>query len=128
MIELFLKFLGIKTCSHPNVETNKVLSYCPDCGKLIRINWYIVKCHCCGKKRIGIIRGNKVIPLSRFCTNCGDEEYNVEKINNINFFNMNYAVARKEEENTVPSHECTQTWVDENDILDSLRCLPQYLN
>lgn len=128
MIDLILKYLGLKSCTHPNVETNKVLSYCPDCGKLIHINWYIIRCRCCGKKRIGIIRGNKIIPIARFCTNCGSEEYNVEKITNLNFFDMNYAIARKEEESNLPQHEFTESWIDEKDIIDSLRCLPQYLN
>lgn len=128
MIDLILKFLGIKACTHPNVETTKVLSYCPDCGKLIHINWYVIKCRCCGKRRIGILRGNKVVPLARFCTNCGTQEYNVEKIKNLNFFDMNFAIAKKEEENVPLSNDCTETWVDEKDIIDTLRCLPQYLN
>ena len=128
MIDYILKFFGVKTCSHPNVETNKVLSYCPDCGKLIRINWYIIRCKCCGKKRIGILRGNKVIPLARFCTNCGTEEYIIEKIENLNYFNMNYAIAKKEEESIPYQHNYTETWIDEKDIIDSLQLLPQFLN
>ena len=128
MIDNILKIFGVKTCNHPNVETNKVLSYCPDCGKLIHINWYVIKCRCCGKKRIGILRGNKVVPLARFCTNCGTEDYIVEKIENLNYFNMNYAIAKKEEENIPYQHSYTETWVDEKDILDSLHLLPQFLN
>ena len=128
MIDYILKFFKFKTCTHPNVETNKVLSYCPDCGKLIHINWYIIKCKCCGKKRVGILRGNKVIPLARFCTNCGTEEYIVEKIENLNYFNMNYAIAKKEEEITRLEHNYTETWVDESEIIESLHLLPQFLN
>ena len=128
MIDYILKFFKFKTCTHPNVETNKVLSYCHDCGKLIHINWYIIKCKCCGKKRVGILRGNKVIPLARFCTNCGTEEYIVEKIENLNYFNMNYAIAKKEEEITRLEHNYTETWVDESEIIESLHLLPQFLN
>ena len=128
MIDLILKILRFRACSHPNVETNKVLSYCPDCGKLIHINWYIIRCKCCGKKRIGILRGNKAIPIARYCTNCGTEEYIVEKINSLNYFDMNYAIAKKEEEVVTPPQNCTESWVDETEIINSLRFLPQYLN
>lgn len=128
MIDFILKIFGIKTCTHANVDTTKEISYCPDCGKLIRINWYIIRCRCCGKKRIGILRGNKPAPLARFCTNCGTENYSIEKINNLNYFNMNFAIAKKEEENLTELHDYTTTWVEENEIIKNLKYLPQYLN
>lgn len=128
MINFILKILNFNRCTHPNVETATTLSYCPDCGKLIRINWYVVKCSCCGKKRIGIIRGNEIIPIAKFCTNCGTSEYEIEKIDSFNYFNMNYAIAKKEEENIIEKPEITESWVDEVEIINSLRFLPQHLN
>ncbi len=128
MLELLLKMLNLQSCTHPNVETNCVFSYCPDCGKLIHINWYIVRCSCCGKRRLGIIKNGKIIPVARFCTNCGTEEYIIEKLDNINYFNMNYAIAKKEEEKTPLHRAITETWVDEEEIIKKLKALPHNLS
>jgi len=128
MLEMLLSILKLNFCTHSHVETNKAFSYCPDCGKLIHINWYVIRCACCGKKRIGIIKYGRPVPVAHFCTNCGSEEYEIEKIDNLNYFNMNYAVAKKEEEDIYPTKEVTETWVDEVEILKSLRYLPLHLN
>ena len=128
MINKIIKFIKQKTCTHPNVATNKIISYCPDCGKLIHINWYIIRCSCCGKKRIGILRGNKIIPIAQFCVNCGSEEYYIEKINSLSYFDIHFAVARKEEESVTEQEELTQSWINDTEILNNLRCLPQHLN
>ena len=128
MINKIFKYIKEKTCTHPNVETNKILSYCPDCGKLIHINWYIIRCKCCGKKRIGILQGKRIIPIAQFCTNCGSKEYIIEKINSLSYFDINFAVAIKEEENVKQQEELDQSWIDDSEILNNLRYLPQYLN
>ena len=85
MINLLLCLLNYTPCLclHRNVETTKTLSYCPDCGKLIRTNWYIIRCSCCGKKRIGLLKYGKIIPHTKFCTNCGTNEYEIEKLQNL---------------------------------------------
>lgn len=128
MWDFILNLLNFNICRHENVENTKSLCYCPDCGKLIRINWYIIRCSCCGKKRIGVIRGNKVVPIAKFCSNCGTNEYFVEKIRNLNFFDMNFAVARKEEESAPYHPEIIQTWCEEVEILENLRLLSNHLN
>ena len=128
MLELILKFFNISRCTHPNVETSRNLSYCPDCGKLIRTNWYIIRCACCGKKRIGILRGGKVIPIAHYCTNCGTQEYDIEKITNLNYFDMNFAIAKKEEEKITPHPEVTQSWCEDVETIERLRLLPNHLN
>lgn len=128
MLELLLKLLNLNKCTHAHVETNRTFSYCPDCGKLIHINWYVIRCSCCGKKRVGIFRNGNPVPIHKFCTNCGTEEYEIEKIENLNFFNMNYAIAKKEEENISVTKELTETWIDEDEIIKRLKYLPLNLN
>ena len=122
------KFLNLNKCTHANVDTNKPFSYCPDCGKLIKINWYVIRCACCGKKRVGIFRGDTAIPFEKFCTNCGSDEYVVEKLDKFNYFDMNYAIAKKEEETNEIKKEYTETWVEEVEILKNILCLPHNLN
>ncbi len=128
MIRFLLKFLNFNKCTHENVEVSKPISYCPDCGKLIRTNWYIIRCACCGKKRIGILHNGKVLPIAKFCTNCGTQEFVTEKIENLNYFDLHFAIAKKEEEKITPHPEVTQTWCEEVNILENLRLLPRYLN
>jgi len=77
---------------------------------------------------MGIFRGGKPVPVHKYCTNCGTEEYEIEKIENLNFFNMNYAIAKKEEEDFIVPPELTETWIDEVEIIRKLKCLPINLN
>ena len=128
MLKDLFKIFNFKICTHPNVETSRSLSYCPDCGKLIRTNWYVIRCNCCGKKRIGFLKGGKILPVAKYCTNCGEHNYEIEKINNLNYFDISFAVAKKEEENVPQTQELTQTWCEEVEILEKLRLLPNYLN
>ncbi|MDD3593628.1 MAG: hypothetical protein PHX18_03270 [Candidatus Gastranaerophilales bacterium] len=124
-----LKLFRINQCTHPNVQTNRAMSYCPDCGELIKINWYIVKCKCCNKKRIGIVKDGKIIPLANYCSNCGSNEYILGRIENINYFDMNFAIAAKETEKNNRKYDTTQIWVDEKENTEEvhqLKLLPQY--
>ncbi len=125
----FWEKLFCKCCKHENVATTASLSYCPDCGKLIKINWYVLRCKCCNKKRIGLIRNDIIYPIARFCTNCGSEEYFVEKIDKLTYFDINYAVAKKEVEEDLQVINKTQIWVDDKDIEEiilRLKLLPQF--
>jgi len=74
------------------------------------------------------LRGEKVLPIARFCTNCGVEEYEIEKLKNLNYFDINFAIAKKEEEKIPEKNNCTQTWCEEIDTLEKLRLLPSHLN
>jgi hypothetical protein len=58
-----LRLFGFKTvCNHEKVAINLDFSYCPDCGKLIRNEWYITRCACCGVKERATIRNDEVVP------------------------------------------------------------------
>ena len=98
-------------CKHEHVPADRDFGYCPDCGELIENQWFIVRCACCGVKHKAIYKNGKVVPLEKFCDNCGSREFVVERIDKINFIDINYAVLVK----TVISNDLqpfTQTWVD----------------
>ncbi len=84
-----------QTCSHEKVLPNIERAYCPDCGRLIENEWYIVRCACCGVKMRAKTVGNKVVPSDHYCSNCGSSEYVIEKLDQINFINVNFAVLIK---------------------------------
>ena len=98
-------------CSHSHVKADVDFAYCPDCGELIENQWYLVRCACCGVKLRGMIKNGEVVPEKHFCHNCGTREFVVERIDKINFIDINYAVLVKA---VVPNHEFnyTQSWVD----------------
>ena len=100
--------------------------YCPDCGKLIRNDWYITRCACCGVKLKTMSSGGEIHPQNRYCSNCGSGEYVVEKLPKINFIDINFAVLQKtevEEENKIaPSTLC---WQEKS--ADRLRLTVKYL-
>lgn len=108
LLEFFIKN---KECKHAKVSPEKDITYCPDCGELIENRWFITRCGCCGVKLKSIIKNGEVIPEEHYCHNCGAKEYIVERVNKINFIDINYAVLVK----TIikPTVEdLTQSWID----------------
>lgn len=116
MIKLFftyIKYLFQKQeCAHSNVCTENDMTYCPDCGELIEINWYLLRCKCCGKKRTGIMKNGVIFPLTNYCSNCGVKPYVIEKIKNINYFDINFAVIKKEPIQNNKVKEYSQVWIE----------------
>lgn len=108
ILELFKKN---KECRHAKVTPEKDISYCPDCGELIENQWFITRCACCGVKLKAIIKNGEVMPQEHYCHNCGAKDYTVERVDKINFIDINYAVLLK----TIikPSiDDLTQSWTD----------------
>ena len=98
-------------CTHSKVKPDVDFAYCPDCGELIENQWYLVRCACCGVKLRGLIKNGEIVPEEHFCHNCGTREFVVERIDKINFIDINYAVLIKAEvENN--SYSSTQSWVN----------------
>ena len=98
-------------CSHSKVKPEVDFAYCPDCGELIENRWYLVRCACCGVKLRGIIKNGEIVPEEHFCHNCGTREYVIERINKINFIDINYAVLIKSVvENS--SYSSCQSWIN----------------
>ena len=79
--------------------------------ELVENQWFILRCACCGVKVKAMIRNGKIVPVEKHCTNCGMAEFNVEKLEKVNFINVNYAVLMKKAVHT-ESFDFTQSWVD----------------
>ena len=113
-------------CRHEKVSAEKDICYCPDCGELIENQWYIMRCTCCGVKHKCIVRHGKIVPVDKFCENCGGREFVAERVDKINFIDINYAVLVK----TVVTNEVqpfTQSWVDATETQNYRpQLLPQY--
>ena len=100
-----------KECKHEKFSIDREIGYCPDCGELIENQWFLMRCSCCGVKHQAIVKNGKIIPLEKFCSNCGSKEFAIEQIEKINFIDVNYAVhIKKVVVNDI--QEFTQTWVD----------------
>lgn len=98
-------------CKHDRFPIEQEIGYCPDCGELIENQWFIMRCSCCGVKHKAIYRNGKIVPIEKFCDNCGSKDFIIERVNKINFIDINYAVLVK----TVITNqvkEFTQCWVD----------------
>ena len=111
-----------RQCTHDNIPIEQDYCYCPDCGELIENQWYLVRCASCGLREPATVRNGEVVPLNKFCHNCGGKSYIVERIDKINCININYAVLVKAVvDNNV--NEYTQSWVDAmqtNNVLQRL--------
>ena len=100
-----------KTCHHEKITPNVESAYCPDCGKLIKNEWYITRCACCGVKLKTMHYKGEICPEYHYCSNCGSDEYIVEKIDKINYIDINFAVLQKKEvETSFNNYQATQCW------------------
>ena len=100
-----------KKCTHDRITPDMEQGYCPDCGKLIRNEWYITRCSCCGVKMKAMVKNGEIIPQNHYCTNCGGNDFAVEKLEQINFIDINFAALLKreiEEENICTTTRCWQ--------------------
>lgn len=108
---LFDFFNFTHKCNHEHIAIDVPYVYCPDCGELIENEWFITRCACCGIKQKAIIKNGEIIPEDKFCRNCGGHEYIVEKLEKINFIDINYAVLLKSVVQEAPEMEdVTQCW------------------
>ena len=123
----FLKLFNYnKTCQHEKIAPNIESAYCPDCGKLIKNEWYIARCACCGIKLKARINNGKIVAQENFCTNCGSRESTIEKLDQINFINVNFAVLLKREIESAENRKyTTQCWQEK--INEQPKLLTQYL-
>ena len=117
-------FKKSRQCKHENFPPDKDTGYCPDCGELIENRWFIVRCACCGVKHKAIIKKGQIVPVEKFCHNCGGKDFIVERVNKINFIDINYAVLVK---TTVPCEhfEFTQSWAESRETSNCTRKLLQ---
>ena len=50
-MRIFLPSMSTK-CNHDKIRPDVEQGYCPDCGKLIKNEWFVTRCSCCGDKNI----------------------------------------------------------------------------
>lgn len=114
---LFTEFLkSLKGCRHEKVRIESNGAYCPDCGQFVVVKWYLVRCSCCGVKRVAYLDFNdNVKPVDKFCPNCGGVHTIVEQIDKINFVDINFAVHKKEVEHIHNAAASTQFWTEPDD-------------
>lgn len=122
---IFMEFFNKRhKCKHERFLPDKDIGYCPDCGELIENQWFIVRCGCCGVKHKAIIKNGQIVPEEKFCHNCGNKTFVVERVNKINFIDINYAVLVK---TIIPNEhfEFTQSWADARETSNYTRKLLQ---
>lgn len=102
-------------CKHYGALLYSNEGYCPTCGKYLKKSYYIIRCSHCEIKRSAKKEFGKIIPDEKFCTNCGEKEYYIEKYDKLNFVDINYAIEVKEEININHKSQDFEIWVDSKD-------------
>ena len=103
-------------CTHKNALLTSETGYCPDCGQYLEKNYYLIRCQRCEIKREAKLSWGEVVPVDKFCSNCGCEEYYIEKLDKVSFIDARYAVYIKEIAQELQTlHPEVQIWVDEQD-------------
>ena len=115
MKNILITFLKNRNkCKHKNALLRSSEGYCPDCGKYLVKNYYIVRCSRCDIKREAKLFWGEITPAERFCSNCGCSEYYIEQIEKVNFIDAKYAICIKEIADELHIlHPEAQIWVEE---------------
>lgn len=127
LIKLTLKVLfGFQIkCQHESITPDMKEGYCLDCGRLIRNEWYITRCSCCGVKMKAMVKNGEIVPQHHYCANCGSEKFNIEKLENINFIDINFAALVKKEVKEYAHPLTTRCWQEKTS--EQPKLLVQYL-
>ncbi len=106
-------FKNKRKCSHKNALLTSNQGYCPDCGEFLVKNYYLVRCSCCDNKREAKLSWGEILPKEKYCSNCGSKEFYIEKTQNLNFIDANYAIYLKEKDDEYKDlHPNYQVWVE----------------
>ena len=124
LMRIFLPSVSTK-CNHDKIRPDMEQGYCPDCGKLIKNEWYITRCSCCGVKMKAMVRNGQIVPQNHYCSNCGNENFSVEKVEKINFIDINFAALVKTE--LEEQHFCNTTKCWQERTPEPPKLLVQYL-
>ncbi len=108
-------------CNHKNALLYQDSGYCPDCGEYLVKNYYLVRCARCDVKREAKLMWGEIVPKDKFCSNCGSQEYYIEKLDKVCFIDAQYAIYLKEiADKMVDLHPETQVWAENGDILKQI--------
>lgn len=123
----FLEFIFSRNfCNHSKLNLNLKFQYCPDCGELVEISWYVLRCSCCDIKRDACIRFGQVVAKDNFCSNCGEDDFYIQKIDDLQFYDIHHAVLFKEVISCSSGRKYTQIWTDSDESVhtNALKLLP----
>ena len=124
LLRIFFPTVNTK-CNHTKIRPDVEQAYCPDCGKLIQNEWYITRCACCGVKMKAMFKNGQIVPQEHFCSNCGGEDYIVEKLEKINFIDIKFAVLVKREVTEEKIYDTIKCWQEKT--AEQPKLLAQYL-
>ncbi len=99
-------------CRHKNALLYSNEGFCPDCGRYLKKNYYVVRCAHCDFKRAAKKNFDEIAPVEKFCTNCGESGFIIEKYDRLNFVDINYAIEVKEEVERESLSLGFEIWVD----------------
>ena len=120
-------------CKHKKITPFSFGKFCPECGKEIKISWYILRCSCCESKRHACVIFDSLVPRDKYCIKCGESDYSLEKKESIEYFELEYAViSKKELHSDVNVKEKLQIWIENeqnyNEIIRNIRLIPLLIN
>ncbi len=122
MKNILIKFIQSKNkCKHKNALQFQNEGYCPDCGQYLVKNYYLIRCARCDIKREAKLAWGEIVPKDKYCANCGETEFYIEKLDSISFIDSKYAIYLKEIANEIKNlHPHAQIWVEKEEKLKQI--------
>ncbi len=106
------------TCNHAHAPFTEGKSICPDCGRVVILQWAVLRCDQCKTKRNSRFIFRTVLPVENYCTLCGQHETTLEYMENPSYYKLHKAVLVVQDEQTYLNRqtllwpEKTRVWLD----------------
>lgn len=111
-------------CKHKKINNFNNGNHCPDCGNKIKISWITIRCQSCKAiRKVKIKNINEIVPLNKYCINCGSKKWFSICSDEINFSDRGYGIAIKEiiKEDNISDKSKTEVWVEKSEKLETKR-------
>lgn len=102
------------SCRHKRALLHANEGFCPDCGKYVKKSYYLARCSFCDIKRRAKYSFGKIAPEEKYCVNCGEEHFVVEKYDTLKLVDIDYAIEVKEETQNELKTEKIEIWIENN--------------
>ncbi len=113
MLNYFLTKILRKKCRHASVNEFNPIRYCTDCGKRVELQQIFVKCKKCNSFLTPKLdKAGDVVPLKKFCPNCGGAGWYSMKAAKLNSYLSLYSILVKRELDDDYFTPKTSVWVD----------------
>lgn len=116
IIDKVIKAVLSNECKHSHINQFNSGNHCPDCGNIVKISWFTIRCQQCKTLRMAkLVKPNEIKPLAKYCTGCGSEKWFSTHSDKLDFSERMYGISIKEAivKEDASAQSKTDVWVEQ---------------